>query len=420
MTIPVYSGTIPNLGQTQPEFDQNTQDAIDYQLTLAPALNDFASNLNNFSTTTSSTTSNSIATGNKTFTVEAGKSFIVGMSLRAAYDTTNYMNGEVFSYSGTTLVIKVNSVKGTGTYADWDIFASQDSIIGNDQLDPQFIDDMSIVTFDPALDYVAIADGSDSGNKKKALLPNTAMQSIDYTLSGNALTLKLNPTTLAFRSTTLTNGQPTFVSNSAQITTTISSGSTGGTISGVSSDIVLLAINNAGTMELAWVNLAGGVNLDETTLINTTAEGGAGAADSENIIYSTTARTGVAFRVVGLFRSTQTTAGTWAQTPTLVQPLGGQALAAMQSLGYGQTLQSVTRTSGVTYYNTTGRPILVYYTAQCAVSASISGYLNGFLVGIVQGSGGTLTLHTFFLTVPVNSSYSFTSNNVASSVYEMR
>lgn len=147
------------------------------------------------------------------------------------------------------------------------------------------------------------------------------MQDIDYTLSGNALTLRLNPTTLAFRSTTLTSGAPTLVSNAAQITTTISSGSTGGTTSGVQSEIAILAINNAGTVELAWVNVASGLSLDGGGLISTTAEGGAGAADSINVIYSTTARTNVAYRVVGVFRSTQTTAGTWAQTPSLVQSI---------------------------------------------------------------------------------------------------
>jgi hypothetical protein len=72
-------------------------------------------------------------------------------------------------------------------------------------------------------------------------------------------------------------------------------------------------------MELAWVNASANLLFDETALINTVAEGGAGAADSASTIYSTTARTGVAYRVVGLFRSTQTTAGIWAQTPTLVQ-----------------------------------------------------------------------------------------------------
>lgn len=189
------------------------------------------------------------------------------------------------------------------------------------------------------------------------------IKSIDYTLAGNALTLKLNPSTLSFRSTTLTSGAPVSVSNAAQITTTISSGSTGGTVSAVQSDIVLLAINNAGTMELAWTNLAGGLNLDETNLITTVAEGGAGAADSATVIYSTTARTGVAYKVVGIFRSTQTTAGTWAQAPTLVQGVGGQALAALSSLGYGQIYASPSRVLGTTYYNTSGKPRMVTVSA---------------------------------------------------------
>lgn len=234
----------------------------------------------------------------------------------------------------------------------------------------------------------------------------TQMQSVDYTLSGNALTLKLNPTTLAFRSTTLTNGAPTLVSTSVQITTTISSGSTGGTTSAVQSDIVLIAINNAGTMELAWTNLAGGTNLDETTLINTTAEGGAGAADSATVIYSTTARTGVAFRVVGIFRSTQTTAGTWAQSPTLVQGVGGQALTAMSSLGYGQTSQDVTgsRTSGTTYYNTTGRPIEVRTSLTSSGTNTLT--RNGVTVGYNNAGAGALT--TLSAIIPAGWSYSCT------------
>jgi hypothetical protein len=145
---------------------------------------------------------------------------------------------------------------------------------------------------------------------------------------------------------------------------TVSSGSTLGTINATQSQIVILAINNAGTIELAVVNLAGGNNLDESTLITTTAEGGAGAADSASTIYSTTARTSVAFRVVGVITSTQTTAGTWAAAPSTIQGVGGQALTSMQSLGYGQTWQNLTgsRSLSTTYYNTTGKPIVVSVT----------------------------------------------------------
>jgi hypothetical protein len=142
----------------------------------------------------------------------------------------------------------------------------------------------------------------------------------------------------------------------------VSSGSTLGTISAVQSRIVVLALDNAGTVELAVVNIAGGTDLTETGLISTTAEGGAGAADSASTVYSTTARTNVAYRVVGYVESTQTTAGTWAVTPSTIQGYGGQALASMSSIGFGQTYQTVTgsRLLGTSYYNTTTKPIWVY------------------------------------------------------------
>lgn len=186
------------------------------------------------------------------------------------------------------------------------------------------------------------------------------IQPVSASVAANSLTVTLNPTTLDFRSNSLTNGTINTRSVASAISLTISSGSTLGTINNVASRIAILAIDNNGTVELAAVNMAGGVNLDETVLINTTAEGGAGAADSATVIYSQTARTGVPFRVVGYVESTQATAGAWVSAPTLIQGYGGQAMAAMQSLGWGQTWKAVSRTSGVTYYNTTGKPIAVH------------------------------------------------------------
>lgn len=187
------------------------------------------------------------------------------------------------------------------------------------------------------------------------------IQPISASVAGNALTVTLNPTTLDFRSSTLGSGTVNTRTVSSAITMTVSSGSTLGTVNNVASRIVVLAIDNAGTVELAVVNLAGGNQLDETNLISTTAEGGAGAADSDSVIYSTTARSNVPYRVVGFIDSTQTTAGTWASAPTTIQGVGGQALTSLSSLGYGQTWQNVTasRALGTTYYNTTGKAIHV-------------------------------------------------------------
>ena len=152
------------------------------------------------------------------------------------------------------------------------------------------------------------------------------------------------------------------------------------------SRIAVLALNNAGTIELAAVNVAGGVDLTETGLISTTAEGGAGAADSASVVYSTTARTSLAYRVIGYIESTQATAGTWATAPSTIQGVGGQAWAAMASLGYGQTWQDVKtspgRSTGTTYYNTTGKPIVV--SLVCSAVSSTSVTVNGNVLGYLN------------------------------------
>jgi hypothetical protein len=111
----------------------------------------------------------------------------------------------------------------------------------------------------------------------------------------------------------------------ASTSTVISSGSTGGTVSGVASRVYVDVLNNTGTVELAWHQTVSGVNLlnfRESAVVTTTAEGGAGAADSAGVMYSTTARTNVAFRCAGYFESTQATAGTWASAATLIQQMG--------------------------------------------------------------------------------------------------
>ena len=163
---------------------------------------------------------------------------------------------------------------------------------------------------------------------------STQIQPISASVGSNALTISASALSLDFRSSTLGSGTVTRVSGTPA-NLVISSGSTLGTTNGVASDIAVLAINNAGTIELAAVNLGGGVDLSEAGLISTTAEGGAGAADSATTIYSTTARSNVAYRVIGIIRSTQATAGTWATAPSMIQGNGGnvQAKIAMNATG---------------------------------------------------------------------------------------
>lgn len=205
------------------------------------------------------------------------------------------------------------------------------------------------------------------------------IQTVGATVAANAMTVTLNPTSLDFRSTTLNSGAINTRANAAQLSLTIPSTATLGTTNGVASRILILAIDNAGTMELAVYNAAGGANLDETGVINTTAIAG---GSNSLTVYSQTARTGVPYRIVGFVDSTQATAGTWATAPSLVQGCGGEALTSLASLGYGQSWQNVagSRTLGTTYYNTTSRPILVSVTVNGTTGQDALIYCNGVLV----------------------------------------
>ena len=73
-----------------------------------------------------STSSIAIGTGSKTFTTQGGKQFAAGQFVLIASDAgpANYMHGQVTSYSGTTLVVNVLDIGGSGTHTDWTITVS--------------------------------------------------------------------------------------------------------------------------------------------------------------------------------------------------------------------------------------------------------------------------------------------------------
>ena len=240
------------------------------------------------------------------------------------------------------------------------------------------------------------------------------IQPITASVAANALTLKLNATTLDFRSSTLTSGTVNTRTIASPISLVISSGSTLGTVSAVQSRIAVIAIDNNGTIELAAVNLAGGTLLDETGLISTTAEGGAGAADSATVIYSTTARSSVAYRVVGYVESTQATAGTWATAPSTIQGTGGLIFTSISSLGYWQKWQDVTasRAINTNYTNTTGRPIQVcIFVNGAGVNPSIT------IDGIVAAKGFDSTAACFVTAIVQSGSVYQLTNSDATNLY---
>lgn len=119
-------------------FSTRADDFLAALPTFATEANDLAAALNNISTTSTSVTSNTIGTGSKAFTVEAGKSYFPGQSVTIARtsDTDNRMFAVVDSYdSGTgALVVTSQAFEGSGTFTDWTITLGFNGIVSNAQL----------------------------------------------------------------------------------------------------------------------------------------------------------------------------------------------------------------------------------------------------------------------------------------------
>lgn len=146
-----------------------------------------------------STSSNTISNGAKTFTVEADRGYTENQYLRATYDNSNYVEGWVSSYSGTTLVLNVSRAIGTGTYADWDI-----NICG----DPGSVNSLAIGS------VTASAPGSSASANITGVAPS---QTLNLTLPrgepGPANSLSIGTVTEGSAAASITGTAPTQVLN---------------------------------------------------------------------------------------------------------------------------------------------------------------------------------------------------------------
>ena len=70
-----------------------------------------------------STSSLTVGSGSTTFATQTGLAYSIGARARAssAANSANYMEGLVTSYTGTALIINVDTTGGSGTHADWNL-----------------------------------------------------------------------------------------------------------------------------------------------------------------------------------------------------------------------------------------------------------------------------------------------------------
>lgn len=235
-----------------------------------------------------------------------------------------------------------------------------------------------------------------------ATAPDSSYEVSNLTLlcsvASNALTIAVktkagtdasggDPIKIGTRSSTLTSGVYNQRTISSALSFVVSSGSTLGHSSANSHNIWVYLIDNAGTLELAVSQTL----FPETELITTTAEGGAGAADSNRVVYSSVARTNVPFRVIGKLTSTQTTAGTWAVVPTAV------SVGTRATLGLDRIYARYTSSAGQSIA-TGAQPIIDFGTKVTDTHGTVTTGVTWKFTAPISGNYLVTTLVSFVTT----------------------
>ena len=231
------------------------------------------------------------------------------------------------------------------------------------------------------------------------------IQPLTAVASGNNLVITLGPVKLDFRDDSLPSGAVTTLTTVANTTLTIVNGATLGSANGVATRYEVVAMDNAGVLELAVANLSGGNVTNDTKLLSTTILNT--SSDSANVYYSTAARTNLPQRYVGFIALSQATAGVYASQPTQVQGAGG---TLTQSVPAARAYANVTgsRAYATTYTNSNAREMHVIVTGTSANSSqALSALVDGNTVGTIggfDGNGGQFQPHVSF-PVPAGSTY---------------
>lgn len=173
-------------------------------------------------------------------------------------------------------------------------------------------------------------------------------------VSSNALTLAIkttagndpsafSPVKVMVRGQSAADEEFAVISLTAATSLTITDGSTLGTTSSTAFRIWVVGINDGGTYRLGVINCLSGNNiypLGQFPVVSSTAEGGAGAADSAHVVYTGSAVSSKPYHIIGYgtWESGLGTAGSWSATPTRFQlfgagvPLPGAVIQTQQTV----------------------------------------------------------------------------------------
>ena len=228
----------------------------------------------------------------------------------------------------------------------------------------QTIDGNANITVTPGSGMVIFTDGSNwftTGQQgtlvgKQLMFGDVINGTITESNATNAVTYSLktlagnDPSStdqvlVCFRSATATSGIYVYRNITSATSLTISSGSTLGATNSVAFNVWLVLFDDSGTIRMGAINCRSGVSiyqLGALPVVSSTAEGGAGAADSAHVFYTGTAVTSKPYVVLGYceYGSGLATAGSWNVSPSIIQ------LVSHGTHMPGETIQVRSNTDG--------------------------------------------------------------------------
>jgi hypothetical protein len=255
------------------------------------------------------------------------------------------------------------------------------------------------------------------------------------------------------RSATATTGTPTWYAIRSATSLTISSGSTLGVVNSSVRNVTqtpfkiwIVLFDDGGTTRVGAINCslpatnsASIYPLSAYGIASSTAEGGAGNADSALVFYTGTAVTSKAYTVIGYlsYESGLTTPGTWDANPTRIQlydpsvPLPGRPTGGTAQVIKTDTFTSSTASNGNTVTMTIASPCVVTWTTHglsagqtfmFTTSGSLPTGVSPFTVYYVIATGITANTFQFSETSggsAVNSSGSQSGTHSAFSIFDI-
>lgn len=277
------------------------------------------------------------------------------------------------------------------------------------------------VTIDTSKDVVVVHDGATAGGfpSQKELVSGTNIKTVNSTTLLGSGNIAVQPTLVSGTNIKTINNSTILGSGNLNV---ISAGMiTGGTTNQV------LAKNSSTDYDTKWYSVQEPlVSSTNIKTVNSTSLLGSGDVEVQpTLVSGTNIKTVNSTSLLG--------SGDVAVQPTLVSgtniktvnsdSLLGSGNIEINGIGVNQTWQNVTasRSFGVTYTNTTGKPIMVAVTSYNSATAAqnLSLYVNG-IVTVNSGSSYGGTAMSICVIIPNNVSYYFVTNGSANKWFELR